>query len=300
MAKIIVGGWPPKCPEDYFQNIEYISSDIEYIEDRAFAGKQMDCVIFKTPSKVKEIRSSAFEGCDSLKYIKIPASVEIIEDSAFKNCSSLQDVLFEENSKLRIIDGGIVHPKYLYGPFPSWVDCYHLAYDSYMNCIELDDISCGAFWGCGLSTINIPASVEEIGIGAFGNCPFLSHVVFEKGSNLAKILSHWALWGNWRISIGAFGYLYNPITIDATACTKLISVGEDIFSGDSYGLYNKNKPGNHMITLLLGTEIPPEIAHDHFLPKDNQCTLKVPSQSVEAYKNAKGWNEFANITSLKL
>lgn len=43
------------------------------------------------------------------------------------------------------------------------------------------------FWGSGVESITIPASVKEIGIEAFYNCENLRKVTFAEGSGLKKI-----------------------------------------------------------------------------------------------------------------
>ena len=43
------------------------------------------------------------------------------------------------------------------------------------------------FWGSKIETVEIPASVREIGADAFGNCRDLKSVTFAEGSQLEKI-----------------------------------------------------------------------------------------------------------------
>ena len=92
------------------------------------------------PNTLTLIRQNAFKE-SGLQSIEIPASVETIESTAFKNCTALTTVTFEKGSQLKTIQGGASSLYY------------------------------GAFFGCtSLTSIEIPASVETIGVAAFKNC----------------------------------------------------------------------------------------------------------------------------------
>ena len=110
----------------------------------------------------------AFSGCTALTSIEIPASVETIDAAAFEGCSSLETVTFEKGSQLKTIAGVSVS-------YPSSLN--HYAVYSY-----------GVFLDCtALKSIEIPASVETIGVAAFKGCSSLATVTFEKGSQLKTI-----------------------------------------------------------------------------------------------------------------
>lgn len=92
------------------------------------------------------IDDDTFNACTALTSIQIPASVETIGLRAFKSCSSLANITFEKGSILRDIKGG------------SKMASDYMSIDYY-----------GAFSDCSaLTAIEIPASVESIGVAAFG------------------------------------------------------------------------------------------------------------------------------------
>ena len=94
------------------------------------------------------IDDDTFNACTALTSIQIPASVETIGLRAFKSCSSLANITFEKGSILRDIKGG------------SKMASDYMSIDYY-----------GAFSDCSaLTAIEIPASVESIGVAAFFNC----------------------------------------------------------------------------------------------------------------------------------
>ena len=95
------------------------------------------------------IDDDTFNACTALTSIQIPASVETIGLRAFKSCSSLANITFEKGSILRDIKGGS-----------------KMSIDYY-----------GAFSDCSaLTAIEIPASVESIGVAAFLLCGKLANI----------------------------------------------------------------------------------------------------------------------------
>ena len=156
-----------------------IPASVEIIEPTAFYGcDRLRYVSFEKPSTLKKIgggyypsRSSyyyagAFAECGSLLSIEIPASVESIETTAFYKCNELTSVTFEEGANLSVITGG------------------HFSYSS-----SNKNYYCyvGAFAGCPITSIIIPASVHTIEESAFINCSKLTNILFEEHSNLKKI-----------------------------------------------------------------------------------------------------------------
>lgn len=84
----------------------------------------------------------AFDGYDNIKKVVFGEKVTHIPEFIFRNKSTIEEVVFSSN---------------------------------------IETIDSGAFCGTGVKSIIIPSSVKEIGYGAFGNCMYLTDVVF--GSN---------------------------------------------------------------------------------------------------------------------
>ena len=245
-----------------------IPASVEIIGAAAFSGcTRLASVKFESNSQLKAIAGGynpsdgAFYGCTSLTSIEIPASVQTIGAATFQGCSRLADVKFEEGSKLSAIEG------------------YCCGYGCY-----------GAFLGCPLITIDIPASVQTIGEAAFQECTKLATVRFEHNSQLKSIEG-----GYYRSSsgsdyfsgpIGAFYRLPNLRTVDMSNCTQVESIGGYAFYGNS-----------ELRLVKIGTPTPPTCDQAAF-GVNPQSVLKVPTGCADAYKAAIGWRGFTSITGL--
>ena len=114
-------------------------------------------VTFAENSRLTTIEEHAFYKCRYLEKIEIPASVTSIGGYAFNSCANLKELAFAPNSQLKSIG------EYAFGAVST--DTVSPAYTS----------------------VQIPASVSEIGKGAFYHCLELKTVVFEEGSQLKAL-----------------------------------------------------------------------------------------------------------------
>ena len=245
------------------------------------------------PNMLTVIGEEMFYG-SALKEVFIPKSVETIEKSAFKRCEYLATVTFEKGSLLKTI-GGDGYITTSYGAFsectaltsieiPASVEtieqyafykCSGLTTVTFEKGSMLKTIGGYAFSECtSLTSIEIPASAETIEYRAFYSCSKLATVTFEKGSMLKTIEE------------SAFGSP-NLMTVDMSECTQVESIERYAFYVDS-----------NLRLFMIGTETPPSCSYNTFPSLSGNSVLKVPSGSVDAYKNASGWNGFASITGL--
>ena len=303
--------------ESGLQSIE-IPASVETIATAAFKGcTALTTVTFEKGSQLKTIEGGyssssayygAFEGCTSLTSIEIPASAETIGENAFNRCKALTTVTFEKGSQLKTIEGGDVFSDY-YGAFsdctsltsieiPASVEtigstaferCTALTTVTFEKGSQLKIIELDTFRSChSLTSIEIPASVETIGAAAFIYCTALTTVTFEKGSQLKTIWGGHDEFNSPPIYYGAFSYLPNLKIMDMSTCTQVEELGTGAFANCS-----------SLQLFKIGT-IKPPYSNLYWTTFDNLPTfsiLKVPAESVDAYKKANGWN-FSNISAL--
>ena len=177
------------------------------------------------PDRTTEIGDYAFYGTSTtgggLKSISVPSSLTRIGDYAFTYTSALEDFIFRpvETTNSLIIE------RYAF-------------YTSGIKTIDLPDnltsIGTYAFAYSSLVRIDIPASVTILGVtdedevfgSVFYNCPELTTVYFEEGSQLTEmgrdVYQH-------NDYINMFAYCEKLVSINLEACTKLTAISNNAF-----------------------------------------------------------------------
>ncbi len=113
-----------------------------------------------------QIPCGTFQSCTGLKKVLLPPYTERIDQSTFSSCSSLTNISFP-NSLL-----------YIY--YNAFSECSSLKFVDLSECNNLGTIESRAFYNClALETVNLPASVNNIGERAFANCKKLANLTAE-------------------------------------------------------------------------------------------------------------------------
>ena len=161
-----------------------IPKGVTYIGYRTFAY----CDGLKSvtiPEGVKIIAGGAFSGCDSLTSVNIPASAEEIDDEAFERCYGLREIIVSPENKTYASVDGVVVTKDMTEivAFPSGKA------DAFTIPDGVKDIGYRVFENAvKLSSITIPASLEEIDIWDFAECRSLREINVDKNNaNYASV-----------------------------------------------------------------------------------------------------------------
>ena len=209
------------------------------------------------PESVTSIGSAAFSGCVSLESINLPNKLLTLSSSCFDGCISLKSIIIPETlSKIESI---------------TFRNCTSLSHVSLPD--GLTAINDNAFQYCSsLTTISIPSGLESIGMHAFDGCAKLSEIT------LPRFLS--------ELSRSAFDNCtsLNKVTIYST----LLSIWADATGRFVFS----NCP--NIKTLINYTRTPPKLHADNFKDWDPDFKIYVPATSVEEYKQAAYWSDYAD------
>ena len=182
-----------------FDELKYFTG-LTSIPSEAFRGcTALESIVL--PKSITSIATGAFGECTSLQTIFIPAKVTSVGNAVFSRSTALQEInVDEDNTKYMSEDGVlfnsgqtalVAYPVGKAGSYemPATVTVIHPY--AFCGAADLTDIKLskevitigeGAFRSCGISYINIPASVTNISRWAFADCNDLKvvKVAWEK------------------------------------------------------------------------------------------------------------------------
>ena len=250
-----------------------IPDSVTSIGKQAFAYTSLTSVTI--PDSVTSIGSSAFDGCTSLTSITIPDSVTSIGDFAFDSCHSLTSVT--------IPDSVISIGEY-----------------AFFGCTSLTSITIGngvtsigeaAFYECTkLTSVAIPNSVTSIGSYAFYGCTSLASVTIPDS---VISIGDYAFWrctsltsvtiGNSVTSIGEYAFCACYSLTSVTIPNSVTSIGVGAFYGCT-----------SLTSVYCKATTPPTGSSNMFDMNASGRKIYVPRESVEAYKAASGWSNYAD------
>lgn len=269
-----------------------LSNTIKYIGGYAFFDAHGVTGTFNVPNKLEYIGDNAFANCghDLVGDIVIPVSIQEIPNGAFSEMN------FKNGTNLSLPEGLKKIGGHAFGAIFSGIKF--------------------------LSPVIIPESVEYIAGGAFHLCSFAGGVV--KFSDKIKYIGRHAFAGtningtltfpsSLDIILGGEGD--NGGAFDGTKFEKIIisdnviQIEENAFGNSDELQYleiGKNveyigagafSGTKRLQTVVCLSTTPPTAFSNTFSDiYFDKCILEVPEAAIEAYRHAKGWNLFQNIT----
>lgn len=226
---------------------------------------------------VTTIGGYAFSGCSNLTSVTIPNSVTSIEYGTFRNCRSLTSVVIPDSV--------------------TSIGMYPFEY-----CTSLTSVTIGSgvtrfymstFSNCsGLTSVVIPDSLTSLGNDAFARCSSLTSVTI--GSGVTKI--------------DAFDFAYCT-SLSSITIPNSVTVLDDCALRGCTSLANFTIPsgityiGDMMLydcTSLTAITVVPTtpptmcMTNKGQFDNTNNCPIYVPAASVDTYKAASGWSDYAD------
>ena len=220
---------------------------------------------------VIKIVTKVFFGNANLIVVTLPESLTTLGYGAFSSCKSLRAVK---------IPSGVTAI-----PDQCFYGCSSL--ESVIIPEGVTTIGICAFAVCNLNALTLPESLEKIGVSAFGSNSSLKSVNIP-----AKVKT---------IDESAFSYC--GLT-DLVIQEGVQVIGQDAFSNNS--LENLTLPStitkiddevfshnNNLRTITCNAVTPPMLGYNAFYYSATS-SVKVPLQSIAAYRQADGWKSFSN------
>ncbi len=266
------------------------------------------------PNSVTTIEEYTFRNCSSLTSINIPNSVTIIEEYAFRDCSSLTSINIPNSVTT-------IEEYVFYG-------CSSLE-NIHLSC-NLTTLYPGSFYNCNaLSSLTIPGQTAKLVLYHYFNdidrelfykCDKLNELILEHGVEpLSALYSYGssilASYSYSKCDLIFFSeilqrkngiitdYKILPIqraTIDRELSNKIrldalehYTMGEHITMNQVDLSYSTN-----LESIICTAEVPPTGMGGLTNLQYANVMVKVPKESLDAYKKADGWKNFWNIESI--
>lgn len=300
---------------------------LEELGARAFLG----CTNLTTiviPNGIKQLNNGTFFGCSNLSSVTIPDSVTTIKDAqydskinsylgCFMRCKNLRTIQLPK--RLRQLGSWTFNSSGLVSiTLPDSISA--IDYRVFENCDELtsviipesvSEIRDCAFWGCTkLANINIPESVTvigssflgceslvsmiipdsvvKIGSSAFSGCSNLESVEISK--NLSEIGA--SLFTD-CIKLKSITIPENVVKIYSRAFLNCSSITSLVFPKNV--TYIGELVASSCYSLQSITVLPAQVPIlENINALEGTYPIYIPSESVDAYKTAPGWSEYAN------
>lgn len=226
------------------------------------------------PDGFKSLGEEAFRGCSALSTVILPATMDAMGSGCFYNCIALESISIPENINR-------IESNTFYG-------CRNLAEVSLSP--NLTAIADQAFMGCtSIKTIELPDRLLSIGAYAFRDCSSLTQIEFPGLLN----------------NIDGYAF-HSCVALKAVVLPKLMtSIKSGLFNGctalESVTVQNNVTYINDVFVgcrslneVICLPTVPPSLSNDGaFSSAKATLKIKVPAESVDAYKAKQYWANYA-------
>ena len=276
-----------------------IPDSVTSIGDGAFEGCT-NLTDINIPDTVTEMGENVFNGCTSITSVTIPYGVTSIDDYAFAGCSNLVSIDIPETVTSigmhafddceNLVSINIPNGVERIEPF-TFAACMALTKIKIPDGVK--SIGSSAFESCfSLWNVSLPSSIEEIGNYAFAQCS--SFTFFTIPSKVTQIndglfydcpqLSRIEIHGNVEgIGYAAFHGCTSLTSISIPSSVTRIE--DEVFNGCTGLNAIIMEAINHPVT---------ENGMEYTFVNTNDCPIFVPEGSVNAYKEANDWSQYAS------
>lgn len=240
------------------------------------------CSLFKHEKEINNERSSNLARripyINGILQIYLSNNINYINEQAFYNCPNLTSITIPNN---------VVHIDQM-----AFGNCFHLTSITIPNnVVSIDD---SVFSHCSnLTSITIPKSVQQIGAYAFDSCISLISIALPDGIQIIENSTF-----SYCISLTRITIPNSVESIGSEAfldCNLLIYIyiPDSVTSIHSYAFDNCY----NILECVMDPAVPPEIPSVEdgglFPEITNDCIIYVPENSLEAYKTAEVWSNYA-------
>ena len=289
-----------------------IPASVETINEMVFSNSDLENITFEANNTLKQIGSRAFVNCSNLQQINIPASVEFIGEAALAGCTKLTSIriigsgntpyrvyLLGEgevlityiSNKLNFIayTAGVVNSTRL-SCFGSAVDIafavfYKCPYITSVDIIWIDTIADTNFADCeNLEDINI-SSTTYIGNYVLNNCPKLQTI----DAPAATFVGTDSFCNNkslFSISLGSDELLELVKVGNNNENLQIVKIPAGVTT-----ISNSFNTCAAIAEVYCKAATPPVLINS--FDAMTETVIYVPAESVNSYKRAEGWKEFA-------
>lgn len=257
------------------------------------------------PDSVTSIGRYAFEDCSNLTSVTIGNSVTTIGSSAFSDCSSLTSITIPDSVNSigdrafyyctgeLVINSKIVEKNYSSDNYPQkgggWMCGAKFTKLTIGNGVT--SIGDRAFYKCtSLTSVTIPDSVTRIEDNAFDNCTSLTSVTIGNGVTSIEFGAFHSCTSLTSITIPDSVTSISEQVFENCTSLKSVTIGNSVTDISDYAFSG--------CTLLTSVNCkpttPPTLVPGNFKGNASVRKIYVPIESVDAYKTASGWSDYAD------